>query len=89
MLQFLYTCPRHQQTFIEITTRAGCCDPEKMDAVGRKALAWLAPKFPSAVLDHFNERSCLGCKLEANGINTKEIERVIAELSEGVSSYRR
>ncbi|MGO8917988.1 MAG: hypothetical protein ACLQJR_18960 [Stellaceae bacterium] len=81
MLTFRYTCPRHQQVFIEAAKRGGCYDLQTMDEIRRKTLAWLSNKFPRAVLDHFNEESCLGCKLEANGVDSSDVERVISELA--------
>jgi hypothetical protein len=83
MLHFRHTCSRHQQAFIEAAKRGGCDDPAKMEVVRRKMLAWLSAKFPRMVLDHFNEESCLGCKLESNHVDLKEIERVFSELAKG------
>jgi hypothetical protein len=51
-LHFRRTCSRHQQIFIEAAKRGGCYDPEKMDEVRRKTVAWLSAKFPRMVLDH-------------------------------------
>lgn len=76
-----YTCPHHQRAFAALARRFGCSDPEKLDDLGRKTLAWLSIRFPQAVLEHFNEKSCLGCKLDADRIDAAEIERVIAELA--------
>jgi hypothetical protein len=84
MLQFRYTCPRHQLVFIEASKRGGCFDLEQMDEVRRKTLAWLSVRFPRMVLDHFNEGSCLGCKLESNGVGVEGVERAITELSMSV-----
>lgn len=86
MLHFRYTCRHHQQMFIEAAKVGGCYDLEKMDEVRRKTLAWLSARYPRAVLDHFNEESCLGCKLEASGLDLKEVGQVIAELAEAVAS---
>jgi hypothetical protein len=83
MLHFRHTCSRHQQAFIEAAKRGGCCDPGEMEVVRRKTLAWLSAKFPRMVLDHYNEEGCLGCKLEANHVDLKVIERVIIELAKG------
>jgi hypothetical protein len=38
------------------------------------------------VLDHFNEDCCLGCKVEACGMSTAEVERVITELSKSFAT---
>lgn len=86
MLIFRYVCPHHRRIFIDAARRGGCCDPEQMDEVRRKALAWLSTQFPRAVLDHFNEEACLGCKLEANYLDVSELEHVIVELSRTVAS---
>jgi hypothetical protein len=86
MLHFRHTCPRHQQAFMGAAQRGGCDDPAKMEVVRRKMLAWLSAKFPRMVLDHFNEKSCLGCKLEATHVDLKEIERVFSELAKGLAS---
>jgi hypothetical protein len=83
MLHFRRTCSRHQQAFIEAAKRGGCYDPAKMDVVKRRTLAWLSIKFPRMVLDHYNEKSCLGCKLEAYRVDLKVIEQVIIELAKG------
>jgi hypothetical protein len=83
MLHFHNTCPRHQEALIEAAKRGGCYDPAMMEVVRRKTLAWLSVKFPRMVLDHYNEKGCLGCKLEANRVDLKAIEGVIIELAEG------
>lgn len=82
MLHFRYICARHQRAFIEAAKRGGCHGFAKMDEVRRKTLAWLSVRFPRAVLDHFNEESCLGCKLEENGIDLRDLEHVIIEIAE-------
>jgi hypothetical protein len=83
MLHFRHTCSRHQQAFIESAMRGGCLDPAEMEVLRRKTLAWLSAKFPRLVLDHYNEETCLGCKLEAYRVDLKVIERVIIELAKG------
>ncbi len=85
MLHFRHTCSRHQQAFIESAKRGGCRDPADIEVVRRKTLAWLSAKFPRMVLDHYNEETCLGCKLEANHVDLKVIERVIIELANGLA----
>ena len=82
MLRFRYTCARHQREFILASKRGGCSDPDQMDEIRRKTLAWLSTKFPRLVLDHFNDNSCLGCKLEANAVGTKETGLFITELDQ-------
>lgn len=67
--------------FIEAAKRQGWHDRAELDDARRKALAWLSANFPRMVLDHFNEEICLGCKLEANGVNLNEIACVISEFS--------
>jgi hypothetical protein len=86
MLHFRYTCARHQRMFIDAVKRGGCHHPEKMDEVRRKTLAWLSIRFPRMVLDHFNESSCLGCKLERNGVGLEEVGRVITRLAVSVAA---
>ena len=81
MLKFQFTCPRHQRVFIEAAKRGGCLDLEKLDAIRRKTLAWLSTTYPRAVLDHFNEGACMGCKLEADGIGTADAEVIITKLA--------
>jgi hypothetical protein len=83
MLRFRHTCTRHQQAFIEAAKRGGCYDPAMMEVVRRRTLAWLSPKFPRMVLDHYNQSVCLACKLEENGVDMKVIERAIVELATG------
>jgi hypothetical protein len=81
MYHFRYTCPRHQRAFVEAAKRGGCGNFAKLDEVRRKTLAWLSVRFPRMVLDHFNEESCLGCKLEENGADLRDVEHFIIELS--------
>ena len=81
VVKFSYTCPRHQQMFIEAARRGGCRDPDELDAARRRTLAWFSVKFPRMVLDHFNEDSCRVCKLETNGVGLDEIEHVVIELA--------
>ena len=83
MREFRPTCLRHEKQFVAAVRRGGCDDPAKVDALRQKTLAWLAARFPRMVLDHFNEKSCLGCALEANGVDAAEIERVITDLARG------
>jgi hypothetical protein len=86
MLHFHYTCALHQRMFIDAVKRGGCHDPAKMDEVRRKTLAWLSIRFPRMVLDHFNESSCLGCKLEWSGVGLEELGRVITGLAMGAAA---
>lgn len=81
MLNFRFTCEKHKQVFIAAAKRGGCHDPARMDEIRRKTLAWLSQRYPRAVLDHFNEESCIACKLEANGIDIGEVEQVVTELA--------
>ncbi len=80
MLNFRYTCQRHQQRFIAILHGVGCCDPAVMDDVRRQMLAWLSRKYPRAVHDHFADETCLGCVLEADCADMEEVYRTVAEL---------
>lgn len=84
MLSFRFACSRHQRMFIDIAKGAGCHNPSKMDEIGRKILALLSIKYPKAVLDHFNEESCLGCKFEKNRVELDEIEAAIVELAKSL-----
>jgi hypothetical protein len=59
-----------------------------MDEIRQKTLACLSTTFPRAVLDHFNEESCLGCKLEANGIDMAEVERLVTKLAQELGAQR-
>jgi hypothetical protein len=86
MLHFRYTCAPHQRMFIDAVKRGGCHDSEKMDEVRRKTLAWLSLRFPRMVLDHFNESSCLGCKLERSGVGLEELGRAIMRLAADVAA---
>ena len=86
MLQFRYTCERHQQMFIDAVKRAGCSDPVEMDDIRRRLLAWLSVTYPRTVLDHFQERTCLGCELEARFGDASEISRAIRAIEELVSA---
>lgn len=85
MLAFRYTCARHQRMFIEAAEHAGC-GVGRLNEIKQKTLAWLSRHFPRAVLEHYNEACCLGCKLEGNGIDLREVERVVAELTKGPTS---
>lgn len=80
MLQFRYTCGRHQQIFVDAVKRAGCSDPAKMEGVRRRVLAWFSQRYPRMVLDHFHEGSCLGCEFEARYGNLAEVIRAIETL---------
>lgn len=84
MVQFRYTCARHQQKFVDVVTRAGCTDPAKMDQLRRRILAWLSARYPRMVLEHFQEATCLGCELEARFGDNSELERVLRVLEEMV-----
>jgi len=86
MLQFRYTCARHQQMFIEAATRAGCRDPAEMDDIRRRLLAWLSARYPRMVLEHFHEGTCLGCELEARFGDASELERLRGAIEEMVST---
>jgi hypothetical protein len=86
MLQFRYTCERHQQMFIDAVTRAGCSDPAEMDDIRRRLLAWLSARYPRMVLEHFQEGTCLGCELEARFGDARELERALRAVEELVSA---
>jgi hypothetical protein len=82
MLQFRYTCERHQQVFIDAVKRAGCSDPAEMDDIRRRLLAWLSARYPRMVLEHFQEATCLGCELEARFGDRNELDRAIRAIEE-------
>jgi hypothetical protein len=82
MLQFRYTCARHRRMFIEAVTRDGCTDPGEMDDIRRRLLAWLSARYPTMVLEHFEQATCLGCELETRFGASGEIDRVLAALEE-------
>jgi hypothetical protein len=84
MEKFRFTCARHEQRFRDLVARAGCTDPAKREELGRKTLAWISTRYPRHVLDHFNEGSCLGCKLEAAHVDLAEIERRITDLAKKI-----
>jgi len=86
MLQFRYTCERHQQTFIAAAQRAGCSDAADMDDIRRQLLAWLSARYPRLILDHFREGTCLGCELEARFGDAREITRAIEAIQELVKA---
>ncbi len=86
MLQFRYTCERHQQMFIDAVKRAGCSDPAEMDDIRRRLLAWLSARYPRMVLDHFQEGTCLGCELEARFGDGSELGRAMRAIEELVSA---
>ncbi|HZB91921.1 MAG TPA: hypothetical protein VE397_10795 [Stellaceae bacterium] len=79
MPQFRFTCQRHQRWFLELAAEAGCTDPAKLDELRGKILAWLSARYPRHVLDHFNEGSCLPCKLHAAHVDVAEIVRIVVE----------
>lgn len=81
MVQFRYTCARHQQMFIDTVTRAGCTDAARMDGLRRRLLAWLSARYPRMVLGHFDEATCLGCEVEAR-FGNNEILRLRQALEE-------
>ena len=84
MEKFRFTCARHELRFRDLVARAGCTDPAKREELGRKTLAWISTRYPRHVLDHFNEGTCLGCKLEAAHVDLAEIERRITELAKKI-----
>jgi hypothetical protein len=84
MEKFRFTCARHKQSFRDLAARAGCTDPEKLDELGRKTLAWISTHYPRHVLDHFNQGTCLGCALEAAHVDLAEIECRITELAKRI-----
>ena len=94
MLGFKYACQKHQQMFVDAVTREGCCDPEEMEKVRRRFLAWLSEKYPRLVFDQFNKGTCLGCAVEEAHIDTRPIydaiRRIVHEFASGtppVSSW--
>jgi len=85
MVEFSLTCPRHQEMFTAAARRGGCCDPAKLDELRRKTLAWVSTRYPLMVLDHFNEATCLGCKLEVSNVAVAEILDAIVELAKALA----
>jgi len=85
-LRFL--CSRHQQTFVDLLTREGCCDAELMERSGRRLLAWLSQKFPWLVLQQFNAEGCLGCALEDAHMEA-EAEQAVHEVTSSVLAEAR
>ncbi len=81
MLGFRFTCPRHQRVFIETVQSAGCFDPAQMDEVRRRMLAWFSRHYPSLVLDHFRDQTCLGCEFEARFENVREALAAVKALT--------
>ena len=86
MVEFRYACAHHQQLVIEAAKRGGCRHDDQIEEVRRKTLAFLSSRYPRLTLDHFNEGSCLGCKLRASGIDCREIGRAIVALAEAVAA---
>ncbi len=80
-LGFRFTCPRHQRVFIETVQSAGCFDPTQMDEVRRRVLAWFSRHYPSLVLDHFRDETCLGCEFEARFQNVREVLGAVKALT--------
>ncbi len=81
MLRFRFTCERHQRAFIEAVQSAGCFDPAQMDEVRRRMLAWFSRHYPSLVLNHFRDQTCLGCEFEARFPNTREALEAVKGLT--------
>ena len=88
MLQFRYTCVRHQQMFMDAATQAGCSDPAELDELRRRVLAWLSARYPRMVLEHFHEGTCLGCELEARFGDASELARLRGVIEELVRKRR-
>ncbi|HWI26825.1 MAG TPA: hypothetical protein VN668_07620 [Stellaceae bacterium] len=86
MVAFRFTCPRHQRVFIEAGKRGGCISPSSLDELRKRTLAWLSREYPSAVLEHFNEQSCLGCKLETAYGDLGDVVNGIIELAKRLSA---
>jgi hypothetical protein len=84
MLGFRYVCGRHQQLFVDAVERAGCRDPERMEEVRRRLLAWFSENYPRMVLDQFNRRGCLGCAIEAAHIDPGAMRQAIRDLVRAV-----
>ena len=68
VLNFSYTCERHQILFIETAGKAGITRPELLDLLRKRMLTWLSNTYPRMVLDHYARASCIACDLEAAGI---------------------
>ena len=87
MLGFKYACQKHQQMFIDAVTREGCRNPEEMEKVRRRLLAWLSEKYPRLVFDQFNNEACLGCAVEEAHIDLRPIydaiHRIVQEFASG------
>ncbi len=81
MLRFRFTCKRHQRAFIDAVQSAGCFDPAQMDEVRRRMLAWFSRHYPSMVLDHFRDQTCLGCEFEAHFQNVGEALEAVKGLA--------
>lgn len=60
--------------------------PTSLDELRKRTLAWLSREYPSAVLEHFNEQSCLACKLEAAYGDLGDVVRGIIELAKRLSA---
>lgn len=85
MPKFHFTCDRHQRQFLELAAGAGCTDPERLEELRAKILAWLSARYPRHVLDHFNEESCLPCKLHDAHVDTAEIARAVVEFARRIA----
>lgn len=52
-----------------------------MDEVRRRMLAWFSRHYPSMVLDHFRDQTCLGCEFEAHFQNVGEALEAVKGLA--------
>jgi hypothetical protein len=81
MVQFRYTCSRHQALFIDTLRQEGCTDPAKMDEARRMVLSWLSEKYPLIVFEHFARESCIGCDFEAARLNLDDIAERLRQVA--------
>lgn len=74
---FHYVCPTHRDRFVEAVEREGCCDPAAMEQVRRFLLAWLSETYPRLVLDHYNDKRCLGCGLADSCVDLSDMRTAL------------
>jgi hypothetical protein len=82
VLNFRYTCKRHQILFVERAGKAGITQPELLDLLRKRMLTWLSRAYPRMVLDHFARESCIACDLEAAGIGLGDVLRAFDQLAQ-------
>jgi hypothetical protein len=63
--------------FVYAVTQERIFEPERMEQIRRRLLAWLSEKYPRLVLEQFNAEACIGCAIEKAHIDTGDMRDAI------------